>query len=144
MPWPRFIVETTPADMPSTPVPSTSSPPTSPKTITTAASNTKSNPSLNIPFLQCRGAHRRSYIYFRPLLIPFPTVAKSGYFNPLLATVLYIRQARHYCSCNLKFTGIVKYERTGMPPFFPGAHFGIMLTTRRASLSRSLSTLLIT
>ena len=46
--------------------------------------------------------------------------------------------------CNLKTTGVVHLVRTGIPFSFAGVHFGIALTTRRASLSSDGSTLLIT
>ena len=45
--------------------------------------------------------------------------------------------------CNLKTTGVVHLVRTGIPFSFAGVHFGIALTTRRASLSSDGSTLLL-
>ena len=42
-----------------------------------------------------------------------------------------------YFYCKVKLTGNVKYEFTALPPFLPGFHLGIDLTTLVASLSHS-------
>ncbi len=50
----------------------------------------------------------------------------------------------NYCVtnyCNLNITGTVNLTRTGLPRCIPGFHFGIVLITRRASLSKYGSTL---